>query len=189
MWTAASPRLSHRVLVEPVVLGGLRVVADEVGRLLDLAKRLDPGLPDLDRHQAAVDHLALADQLGRALQDLEPLLPAQGEPRRLRLARGCDRVLDVLPGAGCEVAEDDVAIDRAVDRELTVTAALGARDEVPMVAVEERLRLGEARFVLGVELLVVGAERGVSDLEARLRLGRHEWEPRERMDLGTLRSV
>ena len=46
-------------------------------------------------------------------------------------------------------------------------------DEVPMVAVEERLRLGETRLVLGVELLVVGAERGVGDLETRLRLGRH----------------
>ena len=42
-----------------------------------------------------------------------------------------------------------------------------------MVAVEERLRLGEAGLVLAVELLVVGAERGVGDLETRLRLGRH----------------
>ena len=62
--------------------------------------------------------------------------------------------------------------------ELAVAVALLAVDEVAVVAVEQRLGLGETRLVLAVELLVVGAEGGVGDLETRLRLGRHRSEPR-----------
>ena len=44
------PEVAHRVVVAVVVLHRLRVVAEEVGGLLDLAERLDPVLADLDRH-------------------------------------------------------------------------------------------------------------------------------------------
>ena len=84
VWTVEIPEVVHRVVVERVVLGRLRVVADEVGPLLDLAQGLEPRLADLDGHQARVLHLALGDQLRRALQDLQPLLPSEPEPRRLR---------------------------------------------------------------------------------------------------------
>ena len=45
--------VAHRVVVAVVVLHRLGVVADQVGRLLDLAERLDPVLADLDRHVGA----------------------------------------------------------------------------------------------------------------------------------------
>ena len=45
--------VAHRVVVAAVVLRRLRVVADEVGRLLDLAERLEAVLADLDRHERA----------------------------------------------------------------------------------------------------------------------------------------
>ena len=64
--------LERVVLDEPVA-----VVRDEVGALLHLADRLDAVLADLERHDGAEEHDALADQVGGALQD----------PRALRVGR------------------------------------------------------------------------------------------------------
>ena len=85
----------HGVVVRAVVLPDLGVVADEVGRLLDLAERLEPVLADLDGHQAGVLHLALADQLGRRAQDAgaaparawRPSRAGRRAPRRWRRGR------------------------------------------------------------------------------------------------------
>ena len=85
--------------------------------------------------------------------------------------------------------QDDVAVDRRMDGELAVTAPLPAVDDVRMVAAELGLRLGEAGLVLAVELLVVGAEGGIGDLETRLRLGRHRAGSSGAEWLGRLRSV
>ena len=183
------PEVVHRVVVEGVPLGRRRVIPDEIRRLLDLAERLEPVLPDLDRHQPAVDHLSLADQLRRLAEDLESPLPAEREPARLRPPRGSNRIADVLTGARREMAEDDVVVDRRADGELAVAHALTAVDQVQMVAVELRLRLGQAGLVLAMELLVVGAECRVGDLETRLRLGRHRSESSGRAGSGRLRSV
>ncbi len=50
VWTAASPEVVHRVVVAVVALHDVGVVAQQVGRLLDLAERLEAALADLDRH-------------------------------------------------------------------------------------------------------------------------------------------
>ena len=57
--------VAHRVVVAVVVLHRLGVVAEQVGRLLDLAERLDPVLADLDGHDRGVVHEPVADELGR----------------------------------------------------------------------------------------------------------------------------
>ena len=67
VWTGAVAEVAHRVVVERVVLGGLRVVADEVGGLLDLAEGLDAVLADLERHDRRLVHQPIADELGGAL--------------------------------------------------------------------------------------------------------------------------
>ncbi len=105
-------KVVQRVVVERVVLGRLGVVADEVGRLLDLAQRLEPRLADLDGHQARVLHLALGDQLRGPLHDLESLLPPEPEPGRLRPAGGLDGVPHIGTRAAGERSDQDVAVDR-----------------------------------------------------------------------------
>ena len=169
----------HRVVVAAVVLHRLRVVAEEVGRLLDLAERLEPVLADLDRHQAGVAHLALADQLGRLADERQTVAPRGRGPRRLGAAGGVDRLLDVAARALREVAEDQVAVDRRGDGRLGLGLALEAVDEVPVVPAELALRLLEAGLEGRVELLVVVAERRVGDLEPRSGFGGHSaGEPR-----------
>ena len=155
----------HRVVVERVVLGRLRVVADEVRGLLDLAQRLEPGLADLDRHQPRVLHLALADELGGRLEDLEPPLPAEPEPRRLRPSRGRDRVLDVGAGALRERPDEDVGVDRRADLERAVAVALRAADDVAVDLAQPRLRPLQPCLVLLLQLLVVGTQGRVRDLD------------------------
>ena len=163
----------HGVVVGAVVLPGLGVVADQVGRLLDLAQRLDPVLADLDGHQAAVLHLALADQLGRAAQDRQALLPGRGRPARLCRASGGDGVARVLARALGEGADDDLAVDRRAQLEGAVAIADMAIDEVAVVGTEASLRLLQPGLVGGVERLVVGAQRRVGDLQPGGGLGRH----------------
>ena len=91
--------VAHRVVVELVVLGGLGVVADEVGGLLDLAERLDPVLADLDGHERRVLHQPVADEVGGPLQDRETAFPAEGGPLGLGGAGGLHGVVDV--GRAC----------------------------------------------------------------------------------------
>ena len=101
--------VAHRVVVEAVVLGGLGVVADEVGGLLDLAERLDPVLADLDRHQRGVLHQPVADELRGAAQDREPILPASVAAQAgLGGPGGLHRIVDVGDGPGRERPEQEV---------------------------------------------------------------------------------
>ena len=73
VWTAVSPRLPIGWSIPVVVLHGLGVIADQVGRLLDLAERLDPVLADLVALRRRVLELPVADELGRPTEDLDPL--------------------------------------------------------------------------------------------------------------------
>ena len=157
----------HLVVVVRVVLGRLRVVADEVGHLLDLAEGFHPRLAHLVGHDARVLHEALGDELRGIPKDGQAALPAEMEPGRLRTASGGDRVLDVIADAAREGADQDVGIDRRADLEGPVAIALDAIDDVAVVAPEARSRPLEAGLELGVELLVVGAQGGVGDLGTR----------------------
>ena len=87
--------VAHRVIEAVVLLDHVARPADEVGRLLDVAERLEPVLADLDCDQRGVRHLALADDVGDAAQDRDALLPRPRRPRgEGRACRG-DGVLDV----------------------------------------------------------------------------------------------
>ncbi len=102
----------HRVVVAVVVLHRLRVVAQQVGRFLDLAERLDAVLADLDRHVRRVVHQVVADVLGRAADDRQPLAPRDGGPGGLRRARRGDRRIEVRRRARRERPEQELAVDR-----------------------------------------------------------------------------
>ena len=99
------------------------------------------------------------------LEDLEPPLPAEPEPRRLRAARGRDRVLDVGPGALRERPDEDVGVDRRADLERAVAVALRAVDDVAVDLAQPRLRPLQPCLVLLLQLLVVGAQGRVRDLD------------------------
>ena len=61
-----------------------------------------------------------------------------------------------------------------------VAVAPGAVDQVLVVRPEPGLDAGHGLFEAGVQLLVVGAERRVGDLDARLGVGRHVQDPSSR---------
>ncbi len=103
--------VAHGVVEAVVGLDLVAVVADQVGRLLDVAERLEPVLADLDRHQGRELHLALADQVRHAAHDRDALEPRRPGPARGGGAGGGDGVADVRAGAFREVADE-----RAVDR-------------------------------------------------------------------------
>ena len=170
------PEVAHRVVVARVVLHGLRVIADEVRRLLDLAERLDPVLADLEGHDRGVVHQPVADELGGAAQDRQPLLPGRRGPRRLGGSCSGDRRVDVGRGGGRERPEEDVPVDRRAGLEGAVAVSPLPVDEVAVPLPERRADMLGGGFERAVELLVVGPQRGVGDLDPRLRLGGHAWQ-------------
>ena len=162
--------VAHRVVVAVVVLHRLRVVAQQVGRLLDLAERLDPVLADLDRHVGGVRHQVVADVLGRPADDREPLAPRDRGPGRLGGARRGDRGVDVGGRRASRTSRRSMSrsIGERASNVLGAVAPL-AVDVVLVVPAELGLGLGDGRLEAGVELLVVGAQGRVGDLDARLR--------------------
>ncbi len=182
--------VAHRVVVAVVVLHRLRVVAQEVGGLLDLAERLDPVLADLDRHVGGVRHQVVADVLGRATDDGDALAPGHRGPRRLGGTRCGDRLVDVRRGGGRERPEEQVPIDRRARLERLGAIAPLAVDVVLVLPAELRPCRRHGRLEACVQLLVVGAQGRVGDLDARLGLGRHGGGPRAvGRGSGRLRSV
>ena len=166
----------HRVVVAVVVLHRLGVVAEEVGRLLDLAERLDPVLADLDRHAArstSISRSLIRSAARRMIArrsrhgDGGPgRLGARGRRRRRRRRR------PRCPWRTCPRTMSRSIGERDLERPVAVAPL--AVDEVPVVAAEARPRLVEAGLEPGVELLVVGAQRRVGDLDAR-RWTRWSW--------------
>ena len=57
---------AHRLHEAVVALHLVAVVAQQVGRLLHVAQRLEPVLADLEGHERGVVELPLADQVGGA---------------------------------------------------------------------------------------------------------------------------
>src|SRR3972149_529399 len=76
-------------------------------------------------------------------------------------------VSSTAPAAAREGAHADVAVDRRADLERALAVALPATDEVAVVGAQAGLRALEAGLVGRVQLLVVGAQRCVGDLQAR----------------------
>ena len=76
--------VAHRPIEAVVLLHHVAAPADQVGRLLDVAERLEPVLADLDRHERRELHLALADEVGGPSQQRHALLPRPPAPCRER---------------------------------------------------------------------------------------------------------
>ena len=58
-----------------IALNLTRVDAEEVGRLFDVAERLEAILSYLNREKCGVEELSLADQLSRRADQRDALLP------------------------------------------------------------------------------------------------------------------
>jgi hypothetical protein len=161
------------VVVPVVVFHRLGVVADEVGRFLYLAERLDPVLADLVAHVCRVVEQAVADQLGSAAQDLQALAPRRRGPGRLCPAGGRDGLVDIGGRATRERPQEDVRVDRRARLERPDAIAPRPVDVVAVIPAELAARLPGSFLERRMQLLVVGAQRRVRDLDARLGLGRH----------------
>ncbi len=90
------------------------VVADQVRRLLHVTEGLEPVLPDLGAHQAGELVRPLADEVGRAAQHRDPLLPRHVAPRAGLLGGRAHGVVDVLRRGLVHPAEQDGGVVRAV---------------------------------------------------------------------------
>jgi hypothetical protein len=160
-------QLAHLVDEALVVLQLLAVVADQVGRLLDVAKGLQPVLADLHGHEGGQLVGALADEVGGPARHGHPLRPGRVRPRREGGLGGGDGVVDVTLGGRVDGGQLQLVVVGAAKGEgLAVGAGLavdhrgdGLADPGP----------GRAHALLegGVELLVVGREGGVGDTELR----------------------
>jgi hypothetical protein len=150
-----------------VVLQLLAVVADQVGRLLDVAEGLQPVLADLHGHEGGQLVRALADEVGGPAQQGHPLRPGRGRPGREGGLGGGDGVVDVALGGRVHGGQLQLVVVGAAKGE---GLAVG-----PGLPVDHRgdglADPGPGRphplLVGGVELLVVGREGGVGDTELR----------------------
>ena len=86
-------------------------------------------------------------------------------------------VAHVLAGTAGERPDEDLAVDRRADLERAVPVALPASDEVAVVLPEPGPGPLHAGLVERVELLVVGAQGCIGDLQAGLGLGGHVRAP------------
>ena len=149
VWTVASPEVVHRVVVAVVVLHRLGVVADEVGRLLDLAERLEPVLADLDGHQSA-PYSIWRSLISSAARRRIARRSCQGvaAPGRLGGAGGGDRVAR-RPGGRPWRRSRRGSRGRSASAASNVAVAVAhvPVDEVAVVGAEARLGLLEARLV------------------------------------------
>jgi hypothetical protein len=164
--------VAHRVVEAVVGLDLVAVVADQVGRLLDVAERLEPILADLDRHQGPELHLALADQIRHAAHDRDPLQPRGPSPAgaAARAAAMASRTSARVPFANWPTSEPSIG-ERFSN--VSLRRAPLAVDEDAVRAAELASGGQEAGVVGGVQLLVVVSQRGVGDLEPGLRRRGH----------------
>ena len=160
-------KVAHGVVEAVVLLQLIAVVADQVGGLLHVAQRLEPVLAHLDRHQRRELHLPLADQIRHAAHDRDALQPGRSCPAGRRGSSCRDRVAHVLASALCELAHER-AIDRRELLEVGLRRPPLTVDELPVRLPELAAGNQKPGVVVGVELLVVVAQRGVGDLEPGL---------------------
>ena len=130
-------------------------------------------LPTSIAHGRRVLEQSVADELRRATKDLQALPPRGCGPGGLGTARRRDRLVDVRRRAAGERPEEDLRIDRRAGFERPDAVPPGAIDVVPVDGAELAADLGRGLLEAGVQILVVGAQCGVRDLDARLGLGRH----------------
>ena len=138
--------VAHLVVVAVVGLHRRGVVAQQVGRFLDLAERLDAVLADLERHVRGVLHQPFADEVAGALDDRDALAPRDRGPGGLGGSGGRRRRRRRRPRCPC--ANVPSTMSRSIgerDLEGPVAIAPLAVDEVAVVAAEARPRLRRGR--------------------------------------------
>ena len=154
----------------------MRVVADEIGRLLDLADRLEPALAVLERERRAVDDRALGDQVGSPVENLAPLLPRRRRPRRMGSSRLVDDIVDVVAVGQREVPDHQRGVQRR-DRGERLAVAFVVADPQRMLGAQLAAHRFDSGVVGGVEFGVVGRHGGVRDTKSGHATSVPEGEP------------
>ena len=152
------------MVVALVALNLTRVDAEEVGRLFNVAKRLQSILPHLNREKCGVEELSIADQLCRGTNQLDALLPWSRRPSRKRSLGCCDRTLRSVAIALREGSNNGAINWRALLEGRTVSQPLPIH-EIAVARAKKGTRLGETRLIPLVDLLVGIGEGGVRDLQ------------------------
>src|SRR6266498_5276821 len=165
--------LPHLVGEAVVALHLVAVVADQVGRLLHVAERLEAVLADLHGHQGGQLVGAVADQVRRAAQQGDAVPPRRARPGREGGPGRRDGVVDVALAGLVEAAEHKAGVVGAGEGEDGAVVARLAVDVDREGGPQPGPRGAHALLVGGVQLLVVGRQGGVGDAE----LGLGHWVP------------
>jgi len=96
----ALERITRHGEDEPLVsLHGIAVVADQVGRLLHVAQRLQAVLADVERVGGRKGVHALLDQVHDLPEQADPVLPLHPAPDRKGCSRGRDGIQSIPGGS------------------------------------------------------------------------------------------
>src|SRR5690606_18425405 len=90
----------------------LRVVAEEIGRLLHVTEGLHPVLAHLEGGDGGELHAALGDEVRGGMDQPCALLPRRAGPLDLRLLCDAHCAIDILFGRGVETREQRMGLER-----------------------------------------------------------------------------
>ena len=162
----------HRGGEAVVLLHLVAVPPEQVGRLLHVAQRFQPVLPDLHGHERRELTSPFGDEVGGLANQRHPLLPRGRRPGRREGPCCRHGVPNVLPGGLGELPDHQIVVDRG-------SFLLGSTPLPSLPVHVERVALPQpgpghldASLVGLVQLLVVGRHGRVGDAEALLCHGR-----------------
>src|SRR5262249_32579834 len=162
---------AHRRVEALVLLHLVAVPADHLGRLLDVAERLETVLADLVRHERGQVEQPLLHHVGDVPEDPHPLPPADPIPFERERLRRLHGVLDVLGGRLGEAPDRERLVDRRGLVVPVLAPALFAVDDDRILLAELAPHPLGGLVVVALQVLVVGRQGRVGDPEF-LRHGR-----------------
>ncbi len=171
--------------VEAGVLGHrVRVVANQVGCLLDLPDRLQPRLAVFPGERCPVDDGTLGDQVGGPVEDFDALTPGGCRPGRVCRPRRADRFVDVGRRRGGKCPDDNGGVDRRHRGEPLTTLSVTRPDAQWVELSEPAAHVVDGGRVGRLQLLVVRRQGGVGDAKGSDLRAPRSWLSRSGTDPG-----
>src|SRR5581483_438163 len=148
-----------------VLLDLVAVVADQIGRFLDIADALEPVLARLVAHQRGEFPAMGPDGVCNLSDQRQPTFPRKRRPRGVRSTGGRNRLLRVFPCALLKSSNQNSRVDRTRVGELRPGSDVLAVDVHRIVAAKCGRRVRNRIVQRSVQVFeLLAAERRVSDL-------------------------